>query len=305
MKGWYKEGHRHSLAARGIKTSFAKKIDIYLRPFEAPRAGRGRIEGEESDYPILEKFEAQKETFGILGKGEQVSKRGFSGDFSDVSQCGELSEASKRLLEGEKETPLEITTADEPFSVGEAPLRRIGREAGEKIENVFFSEPEEEFVSDEEKAGIRRELRVPTERRPDIWHPRRSSAGKLSFQGFIRETGMEHIDKSPDFFREFKVSSSDRILSFLEELGINIYVPSEDVNYYVKQLESGNNIRNPFVVMRGNEVVESGNIAQLKAAEIVGIPAQIEIVRDISEAEERAVSKAQRQEKIAFEEFRD
>jgi hypothetical protein len=41
MKGWYYEGYRHSLAARGIKTSFQANNDI---PFGIPEERRKRIQ---------------------------------------------------------------------------------------------------------------------------------------------------------------------------------------------------------------------------------------------------------------------
>jgi hypothetical protein len=68
--------------------------------------------------------------------------------------------------------------------------------------------------------------------------------------------------------------SPDQIISVLESLGVDTEVPDDDVDYYVKKIEEDKeNLRVPYVVFGAeiSEIIDSGNMAELRAAQKSGL----------------------------------
>jgi hypothetical protein len=64
-----------------------------------------------------------------------------------------------------------------------------------------------------------------------------------------------------------------KIIKLLEELSVNTSVPDDDIDYYAKKIVDDESVRVPYVVFGAdlNEIVDYGNIAELRAAEKAGI----------------------------------
>jgi hypothetical protein len=254
MKGWFKDSYRHSLASRGVKTSFVKRtIDISPKPFEV----RGK----------------RKETV-ILEERPGYYPRHFQGDFSDVEKLGELSEASKELIERDIERPVEIKVGEEYVPPLESFGEKVKAFAGDF---VIGPEPEADLLGPEEMEKVKKAKE---------WGEGKPIPRKESFS-FIKLTGMEHLDRSGEYDKKFKMASPERIISYLEDLGVDTSVPEQDVDYYVKQIEADGDVKVPYVVLRGRDVMEYGNLAQLKAADVAGASGWLAVIRSKEEAEAR------------------
>ena len=202
MKGWRYEGYRHSLAARGIKTSFSYSKNI----------------PDEIRWQVMRKniVSAPNEEVKWL----EIRKGPDSSLYEDEDVAEELKKDI--LIEKYKERK-----------------EAVSKEGDEDVLNEYF---------DEEK--------------------------KKSYAAtFLRWTGREHIDESiDDYGKEFIDASPDNVLGFLDAIDAKTDVPEQEVDFYVREYERGEDLKAPYVLFDENdELVESGNIAQLKAAEKIGL----------------------------------
>jgi hypothetical protein len=200
MKGWYFEKYRHSLAARGIKTSFSNR--------NVP---------DEIRWQVMRKSIVSAPNEDV--RRMEVRRGPESSLYEDEDVAADLREDI--LAEKYK-----------------ARKKELSEEEDEMLMNEYLDEGK-----------------------------------KKSYAGFLRWTGKEHIDQSTDDYgKEFIDAPPNSIIGFLDEIGVNTDVPEHEIDFYVREYEADEDLKAPYVLFdEDDEIIESGNIAQLRAAEKVGL----------------------------------
>jgi len=127
-RGWYKDSQRHSLAARGIKTSryMARKPGVSLRGASASTTAFGRaIEGGAQRYQDLSRF-----------KRDQLVQAAVEGELRNV---GAKDAAGRRIVSGAPLNAAERERKEELISGAESKVKYVP-ETGKDLYEVWDSD---------------------------------------------------------------------------------------------------------------------------------------------------------------------